>query len=82
MTRRYTRSKAFAPCPDCTNTNVGLVSSGTHLVWREHHRTTMTGHRIQCRASGTPTCQNPPSAGTTDATSCKHPFTQRQEATA
>lgn len=77
--RKSARSLAFASCPDCTNAAVGLVASNTHLVWREHFRTTVGGIRIQCRATGVPVCEHPP-AVPVEAAACKHPHTIKASA--
>lgn len=58
--RRGMRSVAWASCPDCSNKRVGLVQSSGHLLYREHERVTLSGARMQCRASVSRICDNPP----------------------
>lgn len=70
--KRYDRSVAFGGCPDCTSDRVGLVRSGTHLVYREHYRATFGAARILCRATGSTICDNPPRGTEGQAATCTH----------
>lgn len=74
------RAVTSATCPSChRNTDVGLVRSGTHLVYREHLYPTWSGAQMTCRASGVAACMLPvrgqrsPSTGSRPKPVCQHP---------
>jgi hypothetical protein len=68
---KYVKPKAFYPCTKCSKPKVGIVLDGSHLVWKPHDRTTMSGAKMQCAISGAPLCANPP-AGLLIYPSCPH----------
>lgn len=57
------RAIAWTGRPDCANKRVGLVQSNGHLLYKEHEKSTFSGARMQCRASWSRICDNPPGAG-------------------
>lgn len=58
---RSTPSVRQGKCPECATTGTtGIVRQGPHLVWRLHTRSTLSGARLDCRASGAPICQVAP----------------------
>ncbi|WP_130012157.1 hypothetical protein [Serinicoccus sediminis] len=57
------RAVAWTSCPDCANPNIGLVQSNGHLLYKEHEKATFSGARMQCRASWSAICTNPPGGG-------------------
>jgi hypothetical protein len=57
---KYVKPVVFYACPQCSNTKVGVILDGSHLVWRPHNRTTMSGAKMLCVISGAPLCANPP----------------------
>lgn len=54
------RAVAYTACPDCMNKKVALVSTNGHLLYREHWKATFSGAQMQCRASWSRICDNPP----------------------
>lgn len=54
------RAVAFTSCPDCTNKRIGLVWAHGHLLYKEHTKATFSGAVMQCRASASQICVNPP----------------------
>lgn len=58
--RKYVKPITHYPCPHCHNAKVAVLIDGAHLVWKPHHRTTMSGAKMLCIASGAPVCANPP----------------------
>ncbi len=56
--RRTAPTAAHALCPEChTEKPIGLVWVGEHLCWKVHDKVTLSGARMQCRASGARVCE-------------------------
>ena len=57
---KYIKPVTHYPCPHCHNAKVAILLDGAHIVWKPHYRTTMSGAKMLCYASGAPVCANPP----------------------
>jgi hypothetical protein len=61
----------YVDCPECASKRaIGLIWQGEHVVVKLHDRVTMSGARLECRASGVPLCQLPAEAY--DGVLCPH----------
>lgn len=53
---RPVRPLGHARCPRCSRARAAVITSGSHVVWREHDLITYAGTRLPCPSSGVALC--------------------------